>query len=137
VGDLDQFQWRDPADQTDYLFWAEIDDGQFCYARPDEIASGRQHFDSVQFLLNIARTPHPAHVLQEMPRAAEAFALQLDCQLISMIDRTPADGHGRPMGWRKTSGALPSSLAASSAAFACVGRSTNRLGFWSVTFFSG
>jgi hypothetical protein len=91
-GDLDQFQWRDPTEQTDYLFWAEVDDGQLGYALPEEIAAGRQHFDSVRFLFNIARTPHPAHVLQEMARAAEVFAQQLDCQLISMIDRTSAHG---------------------------------------------
>jgi hypothetical protein len=91
-GDLDQFQWRDPTDQTDYLFWAEVDDGQLGYALPEEIAAGRQHFNSVQFVFNIARTPHPAHVLQEMARAAEVFAKQLDCQLNFLIDRTPAQG---------------------------------------------
>lgn len=43
-GDLDQFQWCDPTDQTDYLFWAEVDDGELGYALPEEIATGRQHF---------------------------------------------------------------------------------------------
>jgi len=91
-GDLDQFQWRDPTDQTDYLFWAEVDDGRFGYALPEEIAAGRQHFQSVCFTLNIARTPHGAHVLKEMARAAEAFAKELDCRLTFVIDREPVHG---------------------------------------------
>jgi hypothetical protein len=93
-GDLDQFQWRDPTDQTDYLFWAAVDDGQFGYALPEEIAAGRQHFQSVCFTFNIARTPHAAHVLKQMSRAAEAFARELDCRLSFMIDRAPAHGLG-------------------------------------------
>jgi len=91
-GDLDQFQWRDPTDQTDYLFWAEVDDGELGYALPEEIAAGHQHFQSVCFTFNIARTPHGAHVLKEMARAAEAFAKELNGQLAFMIDRTPAHG---------------------------------------------
>lgn len=91
-GDLDQFQWRDPTDQTDYLFWAEVDDGELGYALPEEIAAGRQHFQSVCFTLNIARTPHGAHVLNEMARAAEGFATELNGQLAFMIDRAPAHG---------------------------------------------
>jgi len=91
-GDLDQFQWSDPTDQTDYLFWAEVDDGQFGYALPEEIAAGRQHFLSVCFTFNIPRTPHGVHVLKEMARVADAFARELDCQLIFEIDRTPALG---------------------------------------------
>jgi len=91
-GDMDQFQWSDPTDQTDYLFWAEVDDGEFGYALPEEIAAGRQHFHSVCFAFNIARTPHGAHVLSEMAKAAEAFAKELDCQLTFMIDRAPAQG---------------------------------------------
>jgi len=91
-GDLDQFQWSDPTDQTDYLFWAEVDDGELGYALPEEIAAGRQHFRSVCFTFNIARTPHGAHVLTEMARAADAFAKELDCQLTFLIDRAPAHG---------------------------------------------
>jgi hypothetical protein len=91
-GNLDQFQWSDPTDQTDYLFWAEVDDGQFGYALPEEIAAGRQHFHSVCFTFNVPRTPHGVHVLNEMARAAEAFARELDCQLIFEIDHTPAHG---------------------------------------------
>jgi len=91
-GDMDQFQWLDPTDQTDYLFWAEVDDGEFGYALPEEIAAGRQNFRSVCFTFNIARTPHGAHVLGEMARAAEAFARELDCQLTFVIDRAPAPG---------------------------------------------
>jgi ZipA-like protein with FtsZ-binding domain len=91
-GDLDQFQWSDPTDQTDYLFWAEVDDGELGYALPEEIAAGRQHFHSVCFTFNVPRTPHGVHVLEEMARAAEAFARELDCQLIFEIDRTPAHG---------------------------------------------
>lgn len=93
-GDLDQFQWSDPTAQTDYLFWAEVDDGEIGYALPEEIAAGRQHFQSACFTFNIARTPHGAHVLAEMARAAAAFAKELDCQLTFMIDRAPA--HGLP-----------------------------------------
>jgi len=91
-GDLDQFQWHDTTDQTDYLFWAEVDDGRLGYALPEEIAAGRQHFRSVCFTFNIARTPHAAHVLKQMTRAAEAFGRELDCQLSFMIDRAPAHG---------------------------------------------
>ena len=91
-GNFDQFQWPDPTDQTDYLFWAEVDDGRLGYALPEEIAAGRQHFQSVRFTFNIARTPHGLHVLKEMARAAEAFAKELDCQLVYMIDRGPAHG---------------------------------------------
>jgi hypothetical protein len=91
-GDLDQFQWRDPTDQTDYLFEAEVDDGELGYALPEEIAAGRQHFEKVTFYFNVARTPHPAHILQEMARAADTFAQQLDCWLVPMIDRSPAGG---------------------------------------------
>src|SRR5262245_6660120 len=91
-GDMDQFQWLDPTDQTDYLFWAEVDDGKFGYALPEEIAAGRQHFRRVYFTFNIARTPHGAHVLSEMARAAEAFARELYCQLTFVIDRAPAPG---------------------------------------------
>ena len=91
-GDLDQFQWSDPTDQTDYLFWAEVDDGELGYALPEEIAAGRQHFQTVCFTFDIARTPHGAHVLKEMARAAETFAKELDCQLSFMIDRAPAHG---------------------------------------------
>jgi ZipA, C-terminal FtsZ-binding domain len=93
-GDLDQFQWPDPTDQTDYLFWVEVDDGERGYAQPEEIAAGRQHFRSACFTFNIARSPHPAHVLTQMARAAEAFAKETDCQLFFEIDRTPA--HGLP-----------------------------------------
>jgi uncharacterized protein YunC (DUF1805 family) len=91
-GDCDQFQWRDPTDQTDYLFWVEVNDGELGYALPEEIAAGRQHFQSVRFGFDIARTPHPAHVLQQMARAAECFALQLDGQLVAMIDGEAVDG---------------------------------------------
>jgi len=91
-GDLDQFQWRDPTDQTDYLFWAEVDDGRLGYALPEEIAAGRQHFQSVCFTFNVARTPHGAHVLKEMARAAEAFAKELDCHLTFVVDRAPVHG---------------------------------------------
>jgi hypothetical protein len=91
-GDCDQFQWRDPTDQTDYLFWAEVNDGELGYALPEEIAAGRQHFQSVRFGFDIARTPHPAHVLHEMARAAECFAEQLNCQLVGMIDGEGVDG---------------------------------------------
>jgi hypothetical protein len=91
-GDMDQFQWSDPTSQTDYLFWAEVDDGQLGYALPEEIAAGRQHFRTVRFVFNIARTPHPAHVLAQMTRAADALARELDCQLTAVVDRTPADG---------------------------------------------
>ena len=71
-GDLDQFQWCDPTKQTDYLFWAEVNDGELGYALPEEIAAGRQHFQSVRFYFNIPRTPHPAHVLHKwrVPRNA-------------------------------------------------------------------
>jgi hypothetical protein len=86
-GDMDQFQWEDPTHQTDYLFWAEADDGQIGYALPEEIAAGRQHFRSVLFTFNIARTPQPAHVLEQMERAAVAFATHLDCDLKHFIDR--------------------------------------------------
>jgi ZipA, C-terminal FtsZ-binding domain len=91
-GDMDQFQWPDPADQTDYLFWAEVDDGRVGYALPEEIAAGRQHFRGLSFTFNIARSPHGPHVLKEMVRAAEAFAKELDCRLAFMIDRAPAHG---------------------------------------------
>src|SRR5215470_15995763 len=91
-GDLDQFQWHDTTDQTDYLFWAEVDDGRLGYALPEEIAAGRQHFRSVSFTFNVARTPHGAHVLKEMARAAEAFAKELDCRLTFVIDGEPAHG---------------------------------------------
>jgi len=91
-GDCDQFQWRDPTDQTDYLFWAEVDDGRLGYALPEEIAAGRQHFLSVCFTFDIARTPHGAHVLKEMARAAEAFAKELDCHLTFVIDGEPEHG---------------------------------------------
>lgn len=48
-GDGDQFHWNDPTGQTDYLFSAEVDDGQLGYALPEEIAAGRQHFEIIRF----------------------------------------------------------------------------------------
>jgi hypothetical protein len=92
-GDLDQFQWHDPTDQTDHLFWAEVDDGRLGYALPEEIASGRQHFIKVRFVFDIARAPHPAHVLGQMIRAAEAFAKELECNLMASADGRSVDGH--------------------------------------------
>jgi ZipA, C-terminal FtsZ-binding domain len=92
-GDLDQFRRCDPTRQTDYLFRAEVNDDELGYALPEEIAAGRQFFQSVRFGFNIPRTPHPAHVLQQMARAAECFAAQLDGRLVGMVDGK--GGHGQ------------------------------------------
>jgi hypothetical protein len=89
---LDQFQWSDPTGQTDYLFWAEADDGEIGYALPEEIAAGRQHFRSVLFTFNIARSPNPAHVLGQMRLAATVFATHMNCGLTATVDRAPAQG---------------------------------------------
>jgi ZipA, C-terminal FtsZ-binding domain len=87
-GDMDQFQWRDPTHQTDYLFWAQVEDGRIGYALPEEIAQGEQHFTSVHFIFEIARTPAPAHVLREMIRAAAKFAEVMQGDLLLAVDET-------------------------------------------------
>jgi hypothetical protein len=91
-GDMDQFQWSDPTGQTDYLFWAEADDGEIGYALPEEIAAGRQHFRSVLFTFNVARSPNPAHVLGQMTLAATVFAAHMNCGLTAMVDHASVEG---------------------------------------------
>ena len=91
-GDMDQFQWADPTHQTDYLFWAEVDDGEIGYALPERIADGRQHFHRVRFIFEVARSPAPQHVLGQMQRAAEAFAAEMKCDLIYSVDHVETDG---------------------------------------------
>jgi hypothetical protein len=90
-GDMDQFQWPDDAGVSDYLFWAEVDDGEIGYALPEKIAAGQQHFATVRFTFDIARSPAPTHVLGQMVRAAEAFAKACDCALGCFVDETYVD----------------------------------------------
>lgn len=85
-GDGDQFHWNDPTGQTDYLFSAEVDDGQLGYALPEEIAAGRQHFEVIRFGFTAPRTPHPLHVLRQMIAAVQATALELDAQIAPCVD---------------------------------------------------
>ncbi len=91
-GDMDQFQWSDPTHQTDYLFWAEVDDGNIGYALPEMIASGQQDFLRVRFIFEVARSPAPAHVLKEMQRAAMQFAEMMDCDLVYSVDHVQGAG---------------------------------------------
>jgi hypothetical protein len=91
-GDMDQFQWADPTNQSDYLFWAEVDDGDIGYALPEKIADGTQHFHRVRFIFEVARSPAPQHVLGQMRRAAEAFAAAMGCELIFSIDHVQVVG---------------------------------------------
>jgi ZipA, C-terminal FtsZ-binding domain len=91
-GDMDQFQWPDTSGVSDYLFWAEVDDGDIGYALPERIAAGNQNFNAVRFTFDIARSPAPAHVLDQMVRAAEAFASACDCTLACYVDDTYVDG---------------------------------------------
>jgi hypothetical protein len=81
-GDCDQFQWRDPTDQTDYRR------ARLCVARGDR--RGTPAFS--ERAVWIRHRAHPAHVLHEMARAAECFAKQLNCQLVGMIDGEVVDG---------------------------------------------
>lgn len=91
-GDMDNFQWPDPTGQTDYLFGAEADDGERGYALPEEIAAGRQEFYGVHFTLDAARTPAPVHVVDQMIRAAEAFAAETGAALAARVDSLPTEG---------------------------------------------
>jgi ZipA, C-terminal FtsZ-binding domain len=90
-GEMDQFQWPDDSGVSDYLFWAEVDDGEIGYALPERIATGQQHFTTVRFTFDIARSPAPAHVLGQMVRAAEAFATSCNCTLGCFVDATYVD----------------------------------------------
>ncbi len=90
-GDMDCFQWADPTDQTDYLIWVEVRDGQYDYALPEEIAAGRQNFSAVRFSVELTRTPAAPHVVREMIRAAEAFASELGANLAAELDDQPCD----------------------------------------------
>lgn len=85
-GTMDQFHWEDPTDQTDILFSADVDDGQLGYALPERIADGSQHFGVIRFSFPIPRTPAPLHVLQQMVRAVEATARELDARLNPQVD---------------------------------------------------
>ncbi len=85
-GDMDCFQWPDPTRQTDHLIWVEVDDQHLGYALPEEIAAGRQHFHSIRWILDVARSPAPRHVLEEMIRAAEAFAEETRTILTPLVD---------------------------------------------------
>ncbi len=93
-GDMDQFQWADITQQTDYLFWAVVDDGKIGYALPEEIAAGRQHFHSVMFEFDIARCPAPAHILVQMIKAAEMFADKLGGKMAAFVDQKAVEGPG-------------------------------------------
>lgn len=90
-GNLDQFHWDDPTDQVDSWFSAFVDDGDLGYALPEEIATGRQHFNSIFFGFEVPPTPHPKHVLQQMIRAAEAAALELNGRLLPYMDSEPCN----------------------------------------------
>jgi hypothetical protein len=85
-GDGDQFHWNDSTGQTDYLFSAEVDDGELGYALPERISVGQQHFDVIRFGFTVPRTPFPLHVLGQMISAAQATALELDGQIAPCID---------------------------------------------------
>ena len=85
-GDMDCFQWADPHDRTDYLIWAEADDGRIGYVLPEEVAAGRQHFGAVRFILSPLRTPEPVMVFDQMVRAAECFAIRFGCPLGVLVD---------------------------------------------------
>lgn len=89
-GDGDQFHWNDPTDQTDFLFSADVDDGQYGYALPEEIAAGRQHFDVIRFGFTVPRSPQPHHVLREMIRAATAASAELNGRLVPLVDNIEA-----------------------------------------------
>lgn len=91
-GDMDQFQWADPTQQADYLFWAAVDDGDIGYADPGKIAAGTQHFHGVHFFFDVARSPAPQHVLGEMQRAAAMFATTMNCDLIYLVDQVEVAG---------------------------------------------
>ena len=90
-GDMDCFQWADPFGRVDYLVWVEADDGQLGYVLPEEVAAGRQHFGSVNFSFDVARTPNPEHVLREMHRAAGRFAAELDRPIAMFVDAERVD----------------------------------------------
>lgn len=85
-GDMDCFQWVDPTHQTDYLIWAEVDDGDLGYALPERIAAGSQHFHTIRFSFEIARSPAPTHVLGQLERLALACQHLLGCKLIACLD---------------------------------------------------
>jgi cell division protein ZipA len=91
-GDMDQFHWADPTGQTDYLFSAIVDDRQIGYALPEEIAACRQHFVTVEFTFNIARSPAPDHVLGQMIRAAGCFQQHTGCRLACLVDGQSVEG---------------------------------------------
>lgn len=93
-GDGDQFHWSDPTNQTDFLFSADVDDGEYGYALPEEIAAGRQHFDVIRFGFTVPRSPHPHHVLQEMVRAVTVAAVELNGRAMPLIDGVEAKNVG-------------------------------------------
>ncbi len=103
-GDMDCFQWSDPTGAGDHLIWVEFNDERFGYVLPEEIGAGRQHFRWVNFTLDPARTPAPEHVLEQLIRAAETFADQMDCSIAATID---GESVGSPDALRKAvSGAV-------------------------------
>ena len=92
-GGMDCFQWRDPIHQADHLIWAEVDDGDLGYALPERIAAGQQHFRAIRFILDIPRSPAPAHVLEQMLRLGAACQQLLPgCRLDAILDGRHVDG---------------------------------------------
>jgi hypothetical protein len=89
-GDMDCFHWLDET--HDPLFTVEVDDERFGYALPEEIAAGRQHFRALRFVFPPARILDPAHVFEQMARAAQCLQEQSGCQLSYEIDGEVADG---------------------------------------------
>jgi len=91
-GDGDQFHWNDQTGQTDYLFSAEVDDGELGYALPERISVGQQHFEVIRFGFTVPRTPAPLHVLKQMISAVQATSLELDGQIAPCVDGVVVSG---------------------------------------------
>lgn len=85
-GDMDCFQWTDPTDQTDYLILVEVDDDDLGYALPERIASGEQHFRAIKFSFDIARSPAPEHVLDQLEIMTALCQKELSCDLTAFLD---------------------------------------------------
>ena len=91
-GDMDCFQWADPTDQTDYLIWVEVDDGDLGYALPERIAAGQQNFRAIKFSFDIARSPAPEHVLDQLKIMTAACQKELSCDLAAFLDEKAVTG---------------------------------------------
>ncbi|MCG7518871.1 hypothetical protein [Ruegeria sp. Ofav3-42] len=88
-GDMDCFQWADPTNQTDYLIWVEVDDGDLGYALPERIAAGEQNFRAIKFSFDILRSPAPEHVLSQLVVITAAYQKALSCNLKAFLDDDP------------------------------------------------